>query len=56
MMETAQVTCGLSKGLCRHKENGGGMKRLLKQYRKRRESIETGKKKNQQKQGRSKEE
>ena len=31
MMDTAQVTCGLSKGPCRHKKHSGGMRKLLKQ-------------------------
>jgi len=31
MMDTAQVTYGLSKDPCRHKKHGGGMRKLLKQ-------------------------
>ena len=36
MMETAQDICGMTRGPCRHKENGGGMRTSQKQLGKRR--------------------
>jgi len=35
MTETAQGTCGMSKGPHSHKEHGGGMRKLLQQKRNR---------------------
>jgi len=55
-MDTAQVTCGpvdCQKDHAGIRKHGGGMKKLLKQYGKRRKSMEIGKKKNQQRHGRS---
>jgi len=50
MMETAQDICGMTKSPWKH---GDGMRRLLKQLRKRRLSTENGRKKTRKRQGRS---
>jgi len=44
MMETAQVTCGLSKGPCRHEETWWLNEEVVEAVREKKKSMETGKK------------
>jgi len=53
MMDTAQVTCGLSKGPCRHKETWWWNEEVAEAVREKRKSMEIGKRKNRQRHRRS---
>ena len=44
IMETAQVTCGLSKGPCRHKETWWWNEEVAEAAREKKKSMEIGKK------------
>jgi len=44
-METAQVTCGLSKGPYRHKQTWWWNEEVAKSVREKKKSMKTGKKK-----------
>jgi len=44
MIETAQVTCGPSKGLCTHKETWWWNEEVAEAVRKKKKSMEIGKK------------
>jgi len=44
MMETAQVTCGLSKGPCSHKETWWWNEGVAEAVREKKKSMEIGKK------------
>ena len=53
MMDTAQVTCGLSESPCRHKETWWWNEEVAKAVREKKKSMEIGKKKNRQRLGKS---
>jgi len=44
MMETAQVTCGLSKGTCRHMETWWWSEKVAEAVREKKISLQIGKK------------
>jgi len=53
MMETAQVTSGLSKSPCRHKETWWWKEEIAEVVREKKKSMEIGKKTTQQRHGNS---
>jgi len=53
MMETAQVTCGLSKSSCRHKETWWWNEEVAEAVWEKTKSVEFGEKINRQRHGRS---
>jgi len=53
MMDTAQVTCGSSKGPCTHEETWWWNEEVAEAVNEKKKSTEIGRKKNQQRHGRS---